>query len=699
MKVSIRNKTGSLRASMVVAGLVAWLSASTGCGGGGGGGGGGGDGSNGVVGGSVQTTALALSGDVSTIAGKPNTTDGKGRAARFLAPRALARDSGGNVYIADNCVIRKMDAAGNVSTLLGDSTDCNHQDGIGSAARFGTIGGIATDNTYLYVTEPANSVVRRVLISSPAVNTIAGTLNTQGHSDNSVGLSAVFTSPTGIAVYGGYLYVSDPGTHVIRRIALSGNRAVTTVAGGATQPGYNDDTGILAKFDAPEGLATDGTNLYVADLNNNRIRKILLSSGAVSTVAGDGISGAEDGTGTGARLRMPFGLACNAACANLYVTDQYAQVIRVIDTASSAVTTLAGADRVAGEVDGTGAGAAFASPEAVVTDGTSLFVADRVGKTIRKVTAATGETITYAGVAAGTDGVGAAASVRPFGLTTDGRNVYVADADARTIRKYVIATGEVTTVAGNAFVSGETNGTGDQARFLNPFGITSDGDNLYVADAGSALIRRIRLADYKVTTVADLSALAPGIVRGITTDGHSIYVSDILRHVIYKADIATGHATVFAGTYNVSGSDDKIGTAATFNMPVGLTTDGQAIYVADSENCLIRKVSINGAAVTTLSGAPGCSNPLDGASDVAKFTYPTAITCDGTNLYVGESRLVRKVSLANGSVDTVAGNPAVSGHADGKNGAELLGMSQGITTDGHSLFLSDVGFDTLRRIE
>ncbi len=329
---------------------------------------------------------------------------------------------------------------------------------------------------------------------------------------------------------------------------------VTTVAGQATVPGSTDATSTAATFHTPSGVATDGINLYVADSENDIIRKIVVATGVVTTLAGKAMFvGSTDGTGAAARFGFPVGITTDGT--NLYVADSDYSTIRKIVVATGVVTTLAGVPQnpvigCTGSADGTGAAAGFCFPQGITTDGTNLYVADTGNDTIRKIVIATGAVTTLAGhatVPGFADGTGAAATFnQPQGLATDGVNVYVADTFNETIRKIVIATGAVTTLAGQATVPGFADGTGAAATFFAPSGITTDDTNLYVGDYGNDIIRKI--------------------------------------------SIATGAVTTLAGQATVPGFTDGTGAAATFSYPYGVAIDGTDLYVADSHNDTIRKI-------------------------------------------------------------------------------------------------------------
>jgi sugar lactone lactonase YvrE len=326
-----------------------------------------------------------------------------------------------------------------------------------------------------------------------AVTTLAGIAGSSGSTDGT-GAAVRFNFPFGMTADGTNLYVVDSSNHTIRKIVISTGE-VTTLAGTAGYQGSADGTGAAARFYYPYGITTDGTNLYVADSGNNTIRKIVISTGAVTTLAGTAQSvGSSDGNGAVARFNNPFGITTDGT--NLYVADSWNHTIRKIVISTGEVTTLAGTAGYQGSTDGTGAAARFYYPYGITTDGTNLYIADTSNCTIRKIVISTGEVTTLAGTAGlggSTDGTGAAARFYlPYGITTDGTNLYVADSVNQLIRKIVISTGEVTTLAGTAGASGSADGTGAAARFNYPYGITTDGTNLYVADSGNNTIRKIQ---------------------------------------------------------------------------------------------------------------------------------------------------------------------------------------------------------------
>jgi DNA-binding beta-propeller fold protein YncE len=318
-----------------------------------------------------------------------------------------------------------------------------------------------------------------------------------------------------------------------------------------------------------------------------------------------------------------------------------------------------------------------------------------------------------AGVNGSADGVGAAAQFNfPTGITSDGTNLYVTDFSNHTVRKIVIATGEVSTIAGTAGASGSADGTGPEARFNNPYGIATDGTNLYVTDSHNNTIRKIVIATGEVSTIAGTAgttgnangtgpAAAFSSPEGITTDktNTNLYVTDSNNNTIRKIEIATKIVSTIAGS-GAAGSIDATGTAAVFNLPQGITTDGTNLYVADTANSTIRQIVIATAAVTTIAGYPGQVGWLNDFGANARFDYPIGITTDGTNLYVADTAgsWIRQVNIATTYVTGVAGGPAVQGSTDGSVSVALFNNPYGITAVGADLYVADTFNGTIRKI-
>src|SRR3989338_4703843 len=377
-----------------------------------------------------------------------------------------------------------------VVTTFAGSTTSGSTDATGTSARFYYPFGITTDGTNLFAADQYNHIISKIVISTGVVTTIAG--STTSGSTDATGTSARFNYPQGITTDGTNLFVADSLNHTIRKIVIS-TGVVTTIAGSTTS-GSTDATGTSARFYYPTGITTDGTNLFVADYGNYTIRKIVISTGVVTTIAGSALSsGSTDATGTSARFYNPRGITTDVT--NLFVADDSNHTIRKIVISTGVVTTIAGSAGTSGSTDDTGTSARFYNSTGITTDGTNLFVADYGNYTIRKIVISTGVVTTIAGstTSGSTDATGTSARFYyPFGITTDGTNLYIAEQNNHTIRKIFISTGVVTTIAGSAGLTGSTDATGTSARFNYPQGISTDGTNLYVADHWNHAIRKIQ---------------------------------------------------------------------------------------------------------------------------------------------------------------------------------------------------------------
>jgi DNA-binding beta-propeller fold protein YncE len=321
-------------------------------------------------------------------------------------------------------------------------SDLTSGDGVGASAKFNGPTAITTDGTNLYVADANNDTIRQIVIATGVVTTIAGSPGVPGTTDGT-GFGALFNSPHGITIYNGNLFVTDTASNLIRQVAIA-TGAVTTIAGlGSTPP-----------LDSPEGIATDGINLYIANKNGQTIQEVLLANDTMSVLAGTtGTSGAANGNLSTALFDTPGGVAVATINGTyVYVADTGNNSIRMIATASGEVTTLAGTGAI-GANDGAGDQATFNSPSGLTTDGVNVYVADTGNDTIRAIDITTGVVSTLAGTpgeigSANGTGINNAQFSSPLGLTVSGPNLYVADTNNNTIRQIVIATGAVTTLAG-----------------------------------------------------------------------------------------------------------------------------------------------------------------------------------------------------------------------------------------------------------
>jgi uncharacterized delta-60 repeat protein/uncharacterized repeat protein (TIGR01451 family) len=664
---------------------------------------------------------IAPGGAVVTFAGSISQTgsaDARGTLARFSSPMGLAIDGAGDLYVADagNATIRKITPDGVVSTIAGTPLHRGSNDGVGANALFNDPVALVVDGAgNLYVADEGNDNIRKIVLATGQVSTLAGVAGIADHVDGS-GAMARFEGPQGITINaaGTMLFVTDQTT--IRSVTLGG--VVATIAGTPKQHGSNDGNGSVAEFGDPVGIVADAVgNLYVADDANQTIRKIT-SDGNVTTIAGRaGYSESEDGTGSDARLANPEGLAIDSA-GNLYTAEIETDVIAKIspDTVSAA-TGLTGSTAVSVSTALTGfARGTTIYEKLVASNGKSVVVGQTLSfttlspaapsvstgpATITGTTAQLSATVNPNGVTSNagfqystdpslpqtdvtvvagqttqgySDGAGSAAVFNfPQGVAIDlSGNLFVADLDNRAIRK-IAPDGTVTTLAGAS------------AGFYDPWGIATDQQgNVYVTDEVWNDIRKITPGGTVTTLAGDPAQLITGSANGVGPNARfngpkalavdasgNVYVADTENDTIRKIT-PDGTVTTLAGSPGVVGSSDGVGGQATFDRPFGIAVDPSGIvYVADTENDTIRKILPDGT-VTTLAGLAGSYGSSNGAGSAARFAEPAAIAIDANgDLYVSQYDSIRKVA-PDGVVSTVG--PALGGGSEGLSSIAVDGQ-------------------------
>ncbi len=539
-------------------------------------------------------------GAVRSLAGAPGINngsyDGVGAMASFNTPSGVAATPQA-VYVTDteNHTLRQIDVAtATVTTIAGAYSMGGAVDDVGTAARFNEPEGLTIDHAHahLYLGDTDNSTIRRIDLPSLQVTTIAGTALMRGTTDG-VGAAARFNLPKAVVLddTDENLYILDSNNLSIRKLSLADStvstvatfvdvpnglavdgtdvlvavdNGITRVDGttgamtpftGGSLPGFRDGALTDARFHAPAGIISDGAgSFYVADTDNYAVRKITTADGQVATLAGTSPVGSADGVGPAARFNGPWSLAADGA-GTLYVADTNNQLIRKIDLASGAVTTLAGAAGMSGTTDGPLASARFTSPSGLALDGAgALYVADRDDRSIRKIDLAAGTVSTLA-LAQGT---GFSYLSSPESLALVGKKLYVTDSGNHVVVAIELATTTATVLAGTSGTPGFADATGAKARFYSPSGLVSDG------------------ADH-------------------------LYVADVLNNRVRAIQISTGAVTTLAGS-NL-GSDDGTGPAARFYYPTHLAIDGAGdLYVSDSLNYEVRHVALATGAVSTVIG-------------------------------------------------------------------------------------------------
>jgi uncharacterized protein (TIGR03437 family) len=578
------------------------------------------------------------------------------RGPEYFVPKGLAVDAAGALYIADDGSnrVRKVSPAGIITTVAGGGTGSPGAGGAATSTMLSYPLGLAIDSVgNLYVADHDSSRVQQI---SPGgiVTTVAGN-GTLGYSgDGGSATSAQLNEPIGVAIdNAGNLYIAERGNSTIRRVSPAG--IITTVAGNGTR-GVSGDGGSAtsAQLGVPVGVATDNAgNLYIADNSGPpRIRKVS-PTGIITTIAGGDTGGLID----------PRGVAVDNA-GNLYVPDYGAgRVLKV--SPSGTITTVAGNGPCCGSSDGGPATTAqLHYPSYLAMDAAgNLYIAD---SSVYKVSPV-GVITTVAGANLGSfgDGVPATGAVlSAAGLAVDNvGNLYIADTSTSRIRK-VSPSGIINTLAGNStFGYSGDGGPAISAQLNYPAGLAGDSvGNLYVADSGNGRVRKVSPTGI-ITTVAG------------------------------------------NGTCCNSLGDGGPATSAQLNGPVSVAIDGTGnLYIADSGNYRVRKVSPTGIITTVAGNGTCCGNFGDGGpATSAQLDVPESVAVDSTgNLYIADSGnyRVRKVSRS-GEITTIAGNGvgAYSGDGGPATNAQLY-QPMGLTVDGaENVYVADYRNSAVRLLQ
>ena len=479
---------------------------------------------------------------------------------------------------------------------------------------------------------------------------------------------------------------------LLAAICSAQSYVITTVA-GTTSVG-DGGPATEAQLLGSVGVAVDAEgNVYVADTSIHRIRKID-TSGTITTIAGDGVSGfsGDGGPAAEARISTPFAVAVDSG-GNIYIADTGNNRLRKVDT-SGTITTIAGISFGVSGISLDGAG--------------NVYVAYRSGNSIHKVDGS-GTITTIAGV--GTRGFGG-----DGGPATAASNLYIADERNDRVRK-VDTSGTMTTIAGDGTSGfGGDGGPATAAQLRVPLDVAVDSTgNVYIADAANARIRKVDTSGMISTIAGDggsgfggdggpAIAAQLGNPAGVALDNlGNVYVADSATDRIRKIDTAGTISTIAGdGTFNFSG-DGGPATAARLGTPLDVALDSAgSLYIADIRTGRVRKVDTSGK-ITTIAGGGTTDFGSDGgpATD-AHLNALSSVTLDGANnIYVAErlSR-IRKVDTL-GPITTIAGNfsPGFSGDGGPATDARLT-RPEGFAVDGAgNLYISDSGNERVRKVD
>lgn len=622
---------------------------------------------------------------IRTLAGGALPVDIPGTSANLGAVSALATDAAGNVLIAlhgaarlvggtqvfgYDAVVRWDAATGMLTSVAGNGTRGYGGDhGPATSARLNAPTGVAIDSAgNIYIADSGNFRIRKV--ANGLITTVAGN-GRQGYGCRAGPAGTLALGALGgIAVdAAGDIYFASDG-NCVGRIS---NGIITTAAGNGEQ-GYGGDSGPAADAQLswaspygqqPGGLAVDNAgNLYIADTGNNRIRKV--SNGVITTVAGNGEPGesGDDGPALDAQLNAPTSITVDAA-SNLYIAAR--------------------------------------SHIRIVSDGVIKTISDlatgSISDSARRVVAADAAGHLYA-----------ATPMRLYiGICAGDPCAYLSGVDNYNYRVLKISPGTTETIAGNGPPRGE-DGPASTAQLDGPAGVATDPANdLYIADMYHRRVRKI--ANGTITTVAGggsaptEGALATSVeiagVGSIAADGAgNIYIADIKNIRVLK--VSEGRITTMAGGGKANPGDGGLGTDAVLGYPQGLGVDTAGnLYIADSVNNRIRKLSPDGRIATVAGNGTAGYSGDDGPAISAQLNYPAAVAADpGGNLYIADlgNNCIRKIT--DGVITTVAGTgtQGFSGDDGPATSAQLAHPGSVAVDAAGDLYIADTGNNRVRKV-
>ena len=597
--------------------------------------------------------------------------NGPATQAELDGPYGIAADSAGNVYIADcnNSVVRKVDNNGIITTVA--VPDLFEPEGV------------AVDNSgNVYIADTWNFRIVEVTADG-TFQVVVGNGWCEGGGaacgDNGPALNAGIGGVSSLAVDGASppnVYIVDPTNNEVRKFSVGGY--ITSVVGNGSNSGSSSGDGgpaTIAQLAGPEAVAVDPTgNLFISDMDGWRIREVPVANG------------------------------------NLYTSAGYTATI------AGYIYTVAGGNNCPNPWGGCGDGGAAISAglgqvAGLAVDGSgNIFMADYGSLGIREVTASNGIINTVAGNGftyyAGNGVAASGASLnQPAGVAFDSSgNSYIADQSNNLVRK-VDATGKITTIAG---IPGQSGYNGDgiaatSAWLWGPTKVAVYQGNLYIADTRNCVVRMVDPSG-NISTFAGsqwfgsqgdncgysgdggpATSATLGGPSGVAVDSSgNVYIADTGNHVV--REVSGGTINTIAGTGGTPGysGDGGSATSAALNYPNDVALDAAGnLYIADTDNCVIRQVNTKGN-ITTFAGNGSCAFSGDGPATLVSLSNPEGVAVDALgDILIADTKnnLVRWVD-GQGFMHTVAGNNTYGFSGDGgpATSAELANP-WGIGTD------------------
>ena len=626
---------------------------------------------------------------VTTIAGTgTGSYSGDGGAATSAAinyPYGIVCDSSGNIYFAEysNHRVRKVNpSTGIITTYVGTgSAGFSGDTGAAtSATLYGPTAMAIDSSNNLYIAIDQSCRIRKVTVSTGIITTVAGNGANTYSGDGGQATSAGFSYPLGVAVNSDNNIFIPDNNHRIRKVTVS-TGIITTIAGTGSK-GYSGDGGAAtaAAICLPGNINLDTAgNIYFGDHSGyNVVRKITVSTGVISTVAGTGSStsccsvsyNGDNIQATAATLSYPIDVVIDSA-GNLYIGDAFNYRIRKVTVSTGIITTIAGTGSSGYSGDGgVATSASFMLGQYLRFDSTgSLYVTDTYSNRVRKIAFYTPTSApSYVPSSDPTSALPTASpSYTPItAVPTSAMNI-------------------ITTIAGSSTSAGYSgdNGQATAATLNYPHGLAVDtSGNVYIADRSNHRLRKVTISTGIITKLAGTgfesnsgdggAATSAGLYMptAVSLDSSgNIYIADTYNYVIRKITVATGIITRFAGGNGYSGGDGGAATSAGLDGPYGVIVDttNDYVYIAAYTNHLVRKVVIATGIITTAAGSGSNSYSGDGGQATsAGVSQPYGVAVDSSgNIYATSGNRIRKVTVSTGIISTVAGTGTSSYSGDG----------------------------------
>ncbi len=594
--------------------------------------------------------------------------------AQLFFPVDVICDGNGNLFIVDNHRVRKVNTAGQITTVAGNGSPAYSGDN-GPATQAGIAPyAVAIDpNGNIYIADADNRRVRMV-DTRGIITTVAGTGLIGYAPEGQIAAQAALGFPSGVAVdTQGRLYIVDYNNKVVYRVV---NGIINTFAGDYI-PAFGGDGGpaLSAHLLFPNRATVDATgNVYISDLGNNRVRRVD-TAGIITTVAGNGSVGSTGDGGPGAQASLfPVRALATDQFNRVYIassvntSDFWSRDNRVrMLNASGIISTVVG---ISNNGDGGLATDAFVDPHGLTTERgvgpQDLYIADGRNNQVRRVDAITGTIATVAGTGtagfSGDNGPAINAQLSsPSDVVLDRNgNVYIGDQNNYRVRR-VDTFGRITTVAGNGLFSySGDNGSAVSAAISYPAGIdVDDNGNLYIADRYNYRVRKVSPQGI-ITTVAGNGTFNPSGATGdggqatqaqigvptdvvVASDG-SLYIAEYGSHRIRKVR-SNGVIITVAGTGNYGSSGDGgLAANATLNSPFRVALDGQGnLFIADYLNSRVRRVDVTTGIIATVAGTGTTGVEGDGGqATLANLYGADGIALDSAgSLYIAQASSAR----------------------------------------------------------